>query len=102
MISPLLHDDPHTVGPFRILARLGASLAAGLEQLHRSEVVHRDLKPSNVLVTAQGPRIIDFGIARAFGDEHLTNVGNAVGTPAFMSPEQAAGLEHAAAGDVFA
>ncbi|GHE10408.1 protein kinase domain-containing protein [Streptomyces alanosinicus] len=81
---------------------LGAALAAGLEQLHRSEVVHRDLKPSNVLVTAQGPRIIDFGIARAFGDEHLTNVGSAMGTPAFMSPEQAAGLEHAAAGDVFA
>ncbi len=198
MISPLLHDDPHTVGPFRILARLGgggmgtvylarsaggrtvavktlhtrlvadttlrtrfrleadaarvigsghgaavvdadpqaptpwlateyvlgppldtaveaggplpepavralgALLAAGLEQLHRSEVVHRDLKPSNILVTAQGPRIIDFGIARAFGEEHLTSVGSAVGTPAFMSPEQASGLEHAAAGDVFA
>ncbi|MFE7315962.1 protein kinase [Streptomyces sp. NPDC057555] len=104
VLGPPLDTAVEVGGPLPepVVRALGASLAAGLAQLHRSEVVHRDLKPSNVLVTAQGPRIIDFGIARAFGDEHLTSVGSAVGTPAFMSPEQAAGLEHAAAGDVFA
>ncbi|MFF2809755.1 protein kinase [Streptomyces sp. NPDC058000] len=104
VLGPPLDAAVEAGGPLPVPAvrALGASLAAGLEQLHRSEVVHRDLKPSNVLVTARGPRIIDFGIARAFGDEHLTNVGSAVGTPAFMSPEQAAGLEHASPGDVFA
>ncbi|MFE0736794.1 protein kinase [Streptomyces sp. NPDC058855] len=81
---------------------LGAALAGALAQLHSSEVVHRDLKPSNVLVTAYGPKIIDFGIARAAGDQHLTRTGAAAGTPAFMSPEQASGQEHTPAGDVFA
>ncbi|MDX2292916.1 MULTISPECIES: protein kinase domain-containing protein [Streptomyces] len=81
---------------------LGAALAGALGRLHASDVVHRDLKPSNVLVTAYGPKIIDFGIARAAGDDHLTRAGSAAGTPAYMSPEQAGGLEHAPAGDVFA
>ncbi|HWM36934.1 MAG TPA: PQQ-binding-like beta-propeller repeat protein, partial [Streptomyces sp.] len=81
---------------------LGAALCAALGQLHRSDVVHRDLKPSNIMITAYGPKIIDFGIARAIGDARLTRTGNAAGTPAFMSPEQAAGGEHAPAGDVFA
>ena len=54
-----------------------------------SDVVHRDLKPSNIMVTAYGPKIIDFGIARAIGDDRLTRTGAAAGTPAFMSPEQA-------------
>ncbi|MFE7097112.1 protein kinase domain-containing protein [Streptomyces erythrochromogenes] len=81
---------------------LGALLCAALTRLHASEVVHRDLKPSNVMVTAEGPKVIDFGIARALGDDRLTRTGTAAGTPAFMSPEQAAGLEHTPAGDVFA
>ncbi|WEV29522.1 serine/threonine-protein kinase [Streptomyces sp. 71268] len=81
---------------------VGAALAEGLARLHRSEAVHRDLKPSNILLTASGPKIIDFGIAQAIGADQATQAGDAVGTPAFMSPEQAAGLEHGAAGDVFA
>ncbi|MFI2350157.1 protein kinase [Streptomyces sp. NPDC019443] len=81
---------------------LGAALAGALAQLHASGVVHRDLKPSNVMVTAYGPKIIDFGIARAAGDDRLTRTGAAAGTPAFMSPEQATGREHTPAGDVFA
>ncbi|MEU9853825.1 protein kinase [Streptomyces sp. NPDC047974] len=81
---------------------LGAALAGALGQLHASDVVHRDLKPSNVLVTAYGPKIIDFGIARAAGDDRMTRTGAAAGTPAYMSPEQAGGLEHTPAGDVFA
>ncbi|MFJ8858322.1 PQQ-binding-like beta-propeller repeat protein [Streptomyces sp. NPDC102451] len=81
---------------------LGALLCAALTQLHRSDVVHRDLKPSNIMLTVDGPKVIDFGIARADGDDHLTRAGAAAGTPAFMSPEQATGQEHTAAGDVFA
>lgn len=81
---------------------LGAALAGALRQLHSSDVVHRDLKPSNILVTAHGPKVIDFGIARAAGDDRLTSTGAAAGTPAYMSPEQASGVEHTPAGDVFA
>lgn len=81
---------------------LGAALAGALGRLHASDVVHRDLKPSNVMITAHGPKIIDFGIARAAGDARLTSTGTAAGTPAFMSPEQASGLDHPPAGDVFA
>ncbi|MFG2222276.1 protein kinase [Streptomyces sp. NPDC048644] len=104
VIGPPLDDAIRAGGPLggSAVRALGAALAEGLGQLHRSEVVHRDLKPSNVMVTATGPKIIDFGIAWAVGEERLTHVGSAVGTPAFMSPEQAAGAEHAAAGDVFA
>ncbi|MFF7653384.1 PQQ-binding-like beta-propeller repeat protein [Streptomyces sp. NPDC007983] len=81
---------------------LGAVLCDALAQLHRSDVVHRDLKPSNILLTALGPKVIDFGIARAAGDDRLTRTGAAAGTPAYMSPEQAVGGEHTPAGDVFA
>ncbi|MGR8007885.1 protein kinase domain-containing protein [Streptomyces hypolithicus] len=81
---------------------VGAALCQALGQLHASEVVHRDLKPSNIMLTADGPKLIDFGIARALGDDRLTRVGAAAGTPAFMSPEQATGQEHTSAGDVFA
>ncbi|MCX5086515.1 protein kinase [Streptomyces sp. NBC_00401] len=73
---------------------LGAALCTALGQLHRSDVVHRDLEPSNIMVTAYGPKVIDFGIARAIGDDRLTSTGAAVGTPAFMSPEQATRQEH--------
>ncbi|MEU0846228.1 PQQ-binding-like beta-propeller repeat protein [Streptomyces sp. NPDC005962] len=81
---------------------LGAALCDALAQLHRSGVVHRDLKPSNILLTALGPKVIDFGIARAAGDDRLTRTGTTAGTPAYMSPEQTIGGEHTAAGDVFA
>ncbi|MET9377247.1 PQQ-binding-like beta-propeller repeat protein [Streptomyces sp. NPDC002992] len=104
VLGPPLDDAVALCGrlPEATVRALGAALAGGLAQLHSSDVVHRDLKPSNVLVTAYGPKIIDFGIARAAGDDHLTRTGAAAGTPAFMSPEQAGGLEHTPAGDVFA
>lgn len=104
VVGPSLGEAVARSGPLPegTVRALGAALCAGLGLLHRSEVVHRDLKPSNVLVTAFGPKLIDFGIARAAGDERLTHAGGAVGTPAFMSPEQATGQEHTAAGDVFA
>ncbi|MFF2810597.1 protein kinase [Streptomyces sp. NPDC058000] len=104
VLGPPLDDAVEQCGPLPEAAvrALGAALCGALGQLHRSDVVHRDLKPSNIMVTAHGPKVIDFGIARALGDERLTHTGSAVGTPAFMSPEQASGQEHAPAGDVFA
>ncbi|MEU5215726.1 PQQ-binding-like beta-propeller repeat protein [Streptomyces sp. NPDC020807] len=104
VLGPPLDDAVALAGPLPepTVRALGAALAGALAQLHSSDVVHRDLKPSNVLVTAYGPKIIDFGIARAAGDDHLTRTGAAAGTPAFMSPEQASGEEHPPAGDVFA
>ncbi|MGW1985629.1 protein kinase domain-containing protein [Streptomyces collinus] len=104
VIGPPLDEAVELCGPLpeASVRALGAALCGALGQLHGSDVVHRDLKPSNIMVTAYGPKVIDFGIARAAGDEHLTRVGAAVGTPAFMSPEQASGQDHTSAGDVFA
>ncbi|WP_406153441.1 serine/threonine-protein kinase [Streptomyces anulatus] len=70
---------------------LGAALAEALEAVHRAGLVHRDLKPSNVLITADGPRVIDFGIARAISDRGLTGAGDVIGTPGFIAPEQITG-----------
>ncbi|MEV8064706.1 PQQ-binding-like beta-propeller repeat protein [Streptomyces sp. NPDC085995] len=104
VIGPPLDEAVRVSGPFPEAAvrALGALLCEALAQLHRSDVVHRDLKPSNIMVTAVGPKVIDFGIAHAIGDERLTRTGTAAGTPAFMSPEQAMGTDHTPAGDVFA
>lgn len=104
VLGPPLDEAVAASGPLPEAAvrAVGAALCGALGQLHRSDVVHRDLKPSNVMITAYGPKVIDFGIARALGDERLTHVGAAAGTPAFMSPEQATGQEHTPAGDVFA
>jgi serine/threonine protein kinase len=81
--------------------RLGCALAEGLAAIHAAGIVHRDLKPSNVLLASDGPRIIDFGISRAAEAQSLTQSGVVVGSPGFMSPEQAAGHEVGAASDVF-
>ncbi|MET9670740.1 PQQ-binding-like beta-propeller repeat protein [Streptomyces sp. NPDC006475] len=104
VLGPPLDDAVALCGPLpeASVRALGAALAGALDQLHASDVVHRDLKPSNIMITAYGPKIIDFGIARAAGDDRLTRTGTAAGTPAFMSPEQATGQEHTPAGDVFA
>ncbi|WP_405725763.1 serine/threonine-protein kinase [Streptomyces sp. NBC_01537] len=70
------------------LRALALGLAEALRDIHRAGVVHRDLKPANVLMAEDGPRVIDFGISRAAGNEPLTVTGNVIGTPPFMSPEQ--------------
>ncbi|MDQ0683389.1 serine/threonine protein kinase/ABC-type branched-subunit amino acid transport system substrate-binding protein [Streptomyces achromogenes] len=70
---------------------LGARLAEALGEVHRAGLVHRDLKPGNVLIAHDGPRLIDFGIARAPEDTALTATGLVVGTPGYLSPEQATG-----------
>lgn len=85
--------------------RLAAGLATALLEIHRAGLIHRDLKPANVLLAEDGPRVIDFGIARAAdgGDgTELTHTGLVVGSPGFMSPEQADGRELTPASDVFA
>ncbi|MDG4856795.1 protein kinase [Streptomyces sp. T-3] len=104
VLGPPLDEAVECSGalPETAVRALGGLLCTALAQLHASDVVHRDLKPSNIMVTADGPKVIDFGIARAIGDERLTSTGAAAGTPAFMSPEQATGQEHTSAGDVFA
>jgi len=80
---------------------LAAGLAEALAAIHAAGLVHRDLKPSNVLLATDGPRVIDFGISLAAEATSLTAVGSAIGTPGFLSPEQANGGEVGPASDVF-
>ncbi|MGI5129600.1 protein kinase domain-containing protein [Pseudonocardia sp. CA-107938] len=91
--GPSLQERVREGGPLPAaqVAALGARLAAGLAIVHATGLVHRDLKPANVILSAQGPRLIDFGIARGLGATNLTGTGNLMGTPSFMSPEQATG-----------
>ena len=82
--------------------RLGAALAEGLAAIHACGVIHRDLKPANVILAEDGPRIIDFGIARAMeASTELTGTGVAIGTVSYMSPEQVQGQRVDARSDVF-
>jgi hypothetical protein len=91
----------HGALPLSSVLVLGAGLAGALAEIHAADLVHRDLKPSNVLITADGPRVIDFGISRAAGATSLTLAGMVMGSPGFMSPEQAAGGPVGPASDVF-
>ncbi|NGO49316.1 serine/threonine-protein kinase, partial [Streptomyces ureilyticus] len=96
------HD--HGPLPERSVRILAAGLAHALKDIHAAGIVHRDLKPSNVLVTIDGPRVIDFGIARALEtvtDGGLTRTGALVGSPGFMAPEQVRGDRITPACDVF-
>jgi 6-phosphogluconolactonase (cycloisomerase 2 family) len=90
-------------GPLSVdrLCELGAGLTEGLAAIHACGLVHRDLKPSNVIMAEDGPRIIDFGIARAATAGAMTTVGSAPGTVCYMSPEQLNGELVGPASDVF-
>lgn len=90
--------------PARSVRILGSGLAHALEDIHAAGLIHRDLKPSNVLVTIEGPKVIDFGIARALEtvtEAGLTRTGGLVGSPGFMAPEQVRGEPITPACDVF-
>ena len=92
----------HGPMPPETVILLMAGVAEALQAIHAAGIVHRDLKPSNVLLAPDGPRVIDFGIARAAEATNLTQSGVAVGSPQFMAPEQIRGLAITPAIDVFA
>ncbi|MEV7940791.1 MULTISPECIES: serine/threonine-protein kinase [unclassified Kitasatospora] len=102
--GPSLQQVVQHYGPLpeRSVLLLLAGIAEALQAIHAAGVVHRDLKPGNVLVATDGPRVIDFGIARAADASPLTGTGLRIGSPGFMAPEQALGLSAAPATDVFA
>ncbi|MFF9572028.1 protein kinase [Streptomyces sp. NPDC014685] len=102
--GPSLADAVLTHGPLplRTVLLLTAGVAEALQSIHAADVVHRDLKPSNVLLAADGPRVIDFGIARSAEATALTGTDVRLGTPAYMSPEQAEGKPATSALDIFA
>ncbi len=81
--------------------KLAAGLAEALHAVHVAGLVHRDLKPANVLIADDGPHVIDFGISRAFQGTALTSAGMVVGTPGYMSPEQAEGTVSGPPSDMF-
>lgn len=101
--GPSLADAVADHGPFPAAAvlMLAAGLAESLAAIHAVGVVHRDLKPSNVLLADDGPRVIDFGISRAAEASALTHTGLVVGSPGYMSPEQAEGGQVGPPSDVF-
>ncbi|KAA2261128.1 serine/threonine protein kinase [Solihabitans fulvus] len=104
--GPSLREAVDAVGalPVESVLHVAAGLAQALLDLHRVGLVHRDLKPSNVMLAADGVRVIDFGIARAAesaDSTELTHASALIGSPAFMSPEQAEGHELTPASDVF-
>ncbi|MEU9868584.1 PQQ-binding-like beta-propeller repeat protein [Actinomadura sp. NPDC048021] len=89
--------------PESAVRALGAGLAEALRAVHRAGLVHRDLKPGNILLAEDGPRIIDFGIAKVVDATQITRTGGMIGTLAYLAPEQVAGAKDAgAAADVFA
>ncbi|MEV4239930.1 MULTISPECIES: protein kinase [unclassified Nocardia] len=99
-----LTDAVEQFGTFNenTLLVLAHGLAEALIAVHDAGIVHRDLKPSNVLLAVDGPKVIDFGIARAAEDSALTTTGSVIGSPGFMCPEQVVGPTMGPEGDVFA
>ncbi|MFD4771308.1 protein kinase domain-containing protein [Streptomyces niveus] len=103
--GPTLTGAVSALGPLAPgeLAALGAALAEAVAAVHAAGLVHRDLKPSNIVVTRDGPMVIDFGVARTAADETLTGSGEVVGSPGFIAPELLTGDgEPGPAVDVFA
>ena len=102
--GPTLHQKVRADGPLPpdALKQLAVAVASALTAIHRAGVVHLDLKPSNVLLSATGPKVIDFGIARAADTTTARSRSGQAGTPAFMAPEQITHDGISPAADVFA
>jgi serine/threonine protein kinase len=101
--GPSLAELVRQSGPLPEAAvwRLAGGLVEALQAIHRRGLVHRDLKPGNILIATDGPRVIDFGISRALHGVAITTARTTMGTPAYMSPEQASGVNIGPASDVF-
>lgn len=101
--GPSLADAVAASGPLPepVAWQVAAGIVAALRTIHDVGLVHRDLKPSNILLAADGPRVIDFGIAHALEQTTLTATGAFIGTPGYVSPEQAVGTSIGPASDIF-
>ena len=101
--GPSLAEAVTSAGPLPAASvwRLAGGLVEALQAVHSCGLVHRDLKPANVLLALDGPRLIDFGISRALEQTAVTATGMVVGTPSFMSPEQAEDARVGPPSDVF-
>lgn len=95
--------EHHGPLPEHSVRGLAAGLVRALGDIHAAGLIHRDLKPSNIMVTIEGPKVIDFGIARALDltASGLTTTGSVIGSPGFMSPEQIRGERLTEASDIF-
>nr|WP_238342458.1 serine/threonine-protein kinase [Actinopolymorpha rutila] len=104
VVGPTLQQAVSEYGPLPAPAvrRLAAGLTEALQAIHAAGLIHRDLKPSNVLLAADGPRVIDFGISQALEGVRLTATGEFLGTPGFLAPEQISGAGVGPATDLFA
>ncbi|MFI9103126.1 serine/threonine-protein kinase [Streptomyces fildesensis] len=102
--GPSLHDvlRRHGALPAKTVQTLAIGVAEGLEGIHACGIVHRDLKPSNIIVSDTGPRVIDFGIARALDGTSITRTNFVIGTQGFLAPEQLTGAPVTFATDVYA
>ncbi|MER8233141.1 serine/threonine-protein kinase [Streptomyces sp. NPDC094049] len=97
-------DRVRSKGPLGLTetVELALGLSFGLASIHKAGLVHRDLKPGNILLTEDGPKIIDFGLAYAADFSHATHTGAVLGTPGYFSPEQVQGQPVSPASDIFA